>query len=456
MKGAKRASARIRRPEHGDPHPPVATEPADDNASRRWLTRVILASAILIPLVISIGGENAFRYPKELALRLETILLVAMLVCFWAFGRLALSLDIRQKWFALTAMICFWTILSACFSTNRLVSLPPTIRVLEYALVFTLTVLVLHGRQTWIAGVIVPPAIVNAIIYLLQEGDVWSPFDTSSALEKHIGRTALIGNPNDVGGYFVVPALLAVTLAMVHRRRRIVWAGAAGVLIIATFMTQTVAAIGALVVALIVLFALWFRSWLKALSAFLIIVICAGAISVAYRPLRDRAAAMREAVLKRDYDAFSAARMLPFLAAAEMVRDRPLIGVGPGCFAYNFFEYKLGVQKRHRWLFGPTVTGNNFGEVHNDHLQVASETGLPGYALFLAALVLIAAGSIRRRDAESGNDDDGSRAEFVRLLSLPLAVSLFVLALAQFPLELVAPTHGYLWAAAAVVSWRRW
>ncbi|MEA2337122.1 MAG: hypothetical protein QOE82_1129 [Thermoanaerobaculia bacterium] len=433
-----------------------------DDRANRWLLWIIAAAAVLIPLTMSASGEDTFRYPKELALRLEVILLVVTLVWFWAFERLRLPLDVRQKWPALTAMICCWTILTTLFSTNRLVSLPPTIRVLEYALVFVVTVLVLRGRPLWIAGVIVPSAIVNAAVYILQEFEIWEPFDTSHALEKHLERTALIGNPNDVGSYFVVPALIAATLALVHRRGRVWWAGAAIVLIAATFITHTIAAIGALIVALVVLAGLWLRSWPKALGAFLVLVLVAGAVSATYPPLRQRLALMREAVAHRDYEALSAARMLPFFAAAEMTRDQPLLGVGPGCFSYNFFEYKLRVQQRHRWLFGPGITGYNFGEVHNDHLQVASETGLPGYALFMAALVLIAAGSLPRRAAiERDNDDnddndDSPRGELVRLLSLPLALSLFVLALAQFPLELVAPTHAYLWGAGILVSWRRW
>src|SRR5205085_9730519 len=124
----------------------------------------------------SAAGQDTFRYPKELALRLETILLAVVLISFWAFERLRLPFDIRQKWVALTAMICCWTIVTALFSTNRLVSIPPAIRVLEYALIFTVTVLLLRGRPLWIAGVIVPSAIVNAVIYALQEFEIWQPF----------------------------------------------------------------------------------------------------------------------------------------------------------------------------------------------------------------------------------------------------------------------------------------
>jgi len=431
-----------------------SSPPEEAAAALRWLTPIIAAGALLIPLVMSLSGEDAFRFPKELALRTEVILIVIILALAWAFGHLGLPrLDLRAKWLVLTVLICAWTIVCALASTNHLVSIPPTVRVLEYALVFVATVLVLRARPSWFAGLIVLPAIVNGIIYILQELDIWSPFDTTSAIEKHIGRTALIGNPNDVGGYFVVPALVALALALSSRRFRLAWALAAAFIVAATFMTHTVAAIGALAVALFVMFAIWLRSWPKTLAALLVLVVAAVIPFTAYGPLRERARLMRDALQRRDFETLSAARTLPFLTAAEMIRDRPLVGAGPGGFAYNFFDYKLRLQQRQRKLFEHT-TEMNFGEVHNDHLQIATEAGVPGYALFLAALVLVASATWRSRTAPPENTDDESRAAFVRLLALPLVVSMFILALAQFPLELVAPTCAYLWAAAAIVAWR--
>jgi len=132
------------------------------------------------------------------------------------------------------------------------------------------------------------------------------------------------------------------------------------------------------------------------------------------------------------------------------VRDHPLTGVGPGGFAFQYFDYKLRIQEQHPSLFGPHgATPENFGEVHNDHLQVAAEIGLPGYVLFAAALLFLAAPAWRTAQVQS------PRNELVRVLALPLAVSFAVLAIAQFPLELVAATHAYLWAASAVVAWSR-
>jgi O-antigen ligase len=427
---------------------------ADVSVGQRWLTAIIAAGALLIPVVMSLSGEDVFRFPKELALRAEVILIIVVLSLAWGFGRLGLPrLDFRAKWLALTALICAWTIVCAFVSTNHLVSIPPAVHVLECGLLFVVTVLVLRARPAWFAGIIVVPAILNAIIYILQELDIWSPFDTSAVFEKHIGRTALIGNPNDVGGYFVVPALVALALALSGRRFRLAWAGVAALILGATYMTHTVAAIGALAVALFVMFAVWLRSWAKTFVVFLVLVVAAAIPFATYQPLRDRATLMRDALKRRDFETFSAARTLPFLTAAEMISDHPIVGVGPGGFAYNFFDYKLRLQQRHRELFEHT-TEMNYAEVHNDHLQVASETGLPGYALFLAALLLVASASWRHQTVTAATTDDESRGEFARLLALPLAASLFILALAQFPLELVAPTHTYLWAAAAIVAWR--
>lgn len=413
---------------------------------------IIAAGALVIPLAISWTADNAFRYPKELVLRAEVIFIIAILAVGWGFGRLDLpQLDLRANWLRLTAAICVWTIICALASTNRRVSVPPTARVLLYAVLFVVTVLILRRRPAWFAGIIVPPAIVNSAIYILQELEIWSPFDTSGAAEKHLGRTALIGNPNDVGGYLIVPALVAMALALSRRRGRPLWAAAAVLILVATFMTHTVAAIGAVSVALFVMLMLWLRSWPARLAAFVAIVILGAVPFAAYAPLRDRVAIMRDALRRRDYETLSASRTLPFLTSAAMIRDRPLTGVGPGGFAYNFFEYKLRLQQRRRDLFEHT-TEINFGEVHNDHLQVAAETGLPGYALFLAALVILGAASRPKTGADDPVDAD--HADFVRLLALPLAVSMFILALAQFPLELIAPTHAYLWAAAAIVAWR--
>jgi O-antigen ligase len=89
----------------------------------------------------------------------------------------------------------------------------------------------------------------------------------------------------------------------------------------------------------------------------------------------------------------------------------------------------------------------NWGEVHNDHLQVAAETGLPGYALFLGAIAICAG---KRRTIAST-----AESAFARAMRWPLATLIFVLCLAQFPLELAAPRLMLLTIGALCLTWDR-
>lgn len=408
---------------------------------------------VIIPLFISRTGEAVFRYPKELALRVEVLAIVAVLSAAWGFGRIGLAKPrIGEKWLVLLLLICGWTIISAICSANPQVAGPPIALVLEYGVLFVMTVAVLRRRSLRFAGFIVPAAVLNAIVYLLQETEIWRPFEVSSS-DKHLTRTALIGNPNDVGSYLVAPALVATALALTRRREWVLWGSAAAMITVATFATETVGAIGALIVGLLVIFPLALRSWRLIVVAVLAVAGMLAAGFLLYPPLRARAVLMRTALAGRDYDTLLAARSIPFMTAAAMVHDHPLTGVGPGGFAYEFFDYKLRAQAQHRWLFRAGASEYNFGEVHNDHLQVAAETGLPGYALLLTATILVSLGSWRRRTTSYTEGDDG-RGEYVRILATPLAVSFLVLALVQFPLELVAPASSYLFAASTVIAWR--
>jgi O-antigen ligase len=139
-------------------------------------------------------------------------------------------------------------------------------------------------------------------------------------------------------------------------------------------------------------------------------------------------------------DALLPGRATAFLSALEMVKDRPLTGVGPGCFGFEYFPYKLRVELKHPSLMMSGSRTLNFGETHNDHLQTLAQTGVPGYLLFLAALIWLARISMRAPAAEVPE-------RFARFASLPLAVCFAVVTLPEFVLELAAPTTCALAAA---------
>jgi small-conductance mechanosensitive channel len=99
----------------------------------------------------------------------------------------------------------------------------------------------------------------------------------------------------------------------------------------------------------------------------------------------------------------------------------------------------------------------SFAETHNDHLQVAAETGLPGYAIFLSALFVLAWPSRRRAVIASGAavPPQTVRRSFAHAFRAPLAAAFFVAALAQFPLQLAAPRLAFITLAALAVGWDR-
>jgi O-antigen ligase len=141
----------------------------------------------------------------------------------------------------------------------------------------------------------------------------------------------------------------------------------------------------------------------------------------------------------------SSYRLPAFVAAWRMFRGRPLVGVGPGVFGTQFMTYKLALDADHpNWI---RVGNQNFGEVHNDHLQLLAETGLPGYLLFVAALALLARLSFARREVIT------ERIRFARTFALPAAASFAVLALAHFPMQLTSTMVPAVFLAALAFAW---
>jgi O-antigen ligase len=139
-------------------------------------------------------------------------------------------------------------------------------------------------------------------------------------------------------------------------------------------------------------------------------------------------------------------RLPAYSAALAMFRERPLLGVGPGVFRALYLPYKLRLDAEHpQWI---RLGNQSFGQVHNDHLQILAETGLPGYLIFLAALALVARLSFARRD------ETDARTRFVTTYAFPGMVALFVLALAHFPLQLTSHIVPAAYLSALCIAWK--
>ncbi|HET8774918.1 MAG TPA: O-antigen ligase family protein [Thermoanaerobaculia bacterium] len=405
----------------------------------RAILVVLAIGLIVLPVTIVRDGADTFRLPKELVFRAEAIVLLALLVLRMKVRDLATA-----RWrpeFALTAAVVAWAVVVTATSTNRALSLDSLITILAGAAIFIATCIAAESRSREAVDILMIGCCVNAAITILQELDLWQPLP---ATEGHYGSVGLMGNPNGVGTLLVVPAVAAMVMATTALgKRRWSYLGVTLLLVSGLIASATRMALIAFVVSVLVLSLTQARR--AAIAAGVLVVLVGLAVlapsTVVGRSIRE----LRDAAVKRDYQVLFSERLPPFLAAAEMVRDHPLLGVGPGCFRYHYMPYRVALAGKYpaEWTRGFPM---NWDAVHNDHLQVAAEAGLLGYVLFLAALGLL----VRRVPAGTS-----PRAVFARALRWPLVIAIFLVSLGQFPLELAAPRLMFLTLGALCITWNR-
>lgn len=407
--------------------------------------------AVMLPLLISPHGHDVFRFPKELAIRAAAIALVTGAALFALHRRWKPNIDPRDPVLYMAAAIATWTLVTTLTSTNKALSTTTLGWVLALMVIFIGTYLSARLRSVHAAAILLVPAVINAAVVLLQSSRIWQPF-AFAEVEERATRTGLLGNPRDVAAYIVVPALIAVALAIVHQGQyRIAYAACAVLLALPVFVTLGLAGlaaygIGCLAIALLAAAPRWRFTVLAVTAAAL------AAIVLASPPLRQRVRTTFDMARQGNVDTALSNRGTAFLAAWQMGIDHPLTGVGPGTFAWQYYDYKLAVERKHPQLLQSPTRHLNFGEAHNDHLQTFAVAGIPGYLLFLGAALMLAAPSLRSRSAAEG--DDFRRQEFARLASLPIAVAILVNAIGFFPLELAASVGTYIVAAGICLAWR--
>ena len=413
---------------------------------RQTISRVALAAVALSPLIFS-GGADPFRLPKEILIRAATIVIAAAFGIALLFGQTRITREqLRRPEVLLPLAIMGWTGICALMATNRALAAFGLLYVWSMAVLWlALQSSVRTLRLETALLIVLAPALINALLAILQRLRIWNPFHFAPDTTPNLMNTGLLGNPDYVGAYLVAPALVAAAAAIASSQRRWLFAGIAVLLSGGTLIVHSITAVAALMVGLIAL--AWMLHWQRALIGTLAVIVAVILATAVYKPLHARFDLALDHFSEGDYDALLSGRLGAFAAAWEMVVDHPVTGVGPHCYRYQFFNYRLLASDRYPEAMRFAEKGANFGETHNDHLQVLAETGLPGYALMLTAMVLIAARSFRR------TADPSPQHRFATLLALPLILSLATLALAQFPLALPAVLALYLFLSALVVRW---
>jgi O-antigen ligase len=378
-----------------------------------------------------------------MALRAEALVILSVFL-----GALVLGSAKRirfDRWLILPVVALIWMAIVAITSTN------PTVSALRLAagaatfIVFVATMQSADGARVFLPllGLPLGAAVANAVVVILEELNIWAPFSPNPELTHHLQSNAFIGNPNEVGSYLAVAALACMAAAIADVARRRWFVIAAVVLLAGVVASQTLTAVVALIAGAFVLFAL--ISWKHALAAAVVPLVVVACVA----PLRDRAVNMARMFRSGDYNLLVSDRLAPSVSAFLMTVDHPLTGVGPGAFGWNYYDYKPRAEQRFPLLQAAWSRGMNFGEVHNDHLQVLAEGGVPGYLMFLALAAMLGAISLRGVSAA-----DSAPQRFAVLLALPLSVLWLVLSLGQFPLETTAVRMLIVHFAALCAAWR--
>jgi putative inorganic carbon (HCO3(-)) transporter len=402
---------------------------------RRLMTAVSIAALGLIPVLIDRAGYDPWRLPKEILFRASAIVGALLLVLATLARQVNWRRLQRQKSIALLlGAIVVWAIVTTALSSNRTLSVDALVTTVASAILFLLFYFSFETKPQ-VFAVLLAGAVINAVIVVLQRFDIWNFLDPKAAEQWDTGHrlmtTGLLGNANDAGSFLSLAVLTAVVLAVVSGgKHRLLAIAVAIFLAIALAATETLTAIAAASAGIVPILIPRLRqrtTWL----AVLIIVAIALAVSVSNEALRGRFYAAVASLKAGRYATAISGRAIPFIAATRMFIDHPIRGVGPGCFKYHFYQYKIAAERDYPNLQHAQMRMFNFGEVHNDHLQIAAETGIVGYILFLAANVAFV---IITRQAKSSEPE----MRFAREAGLAFPAAFLVLALAQFPLELAA------------------
>jgi O-antigen ligase len=420
----------------------------------RWralaISALVLTGAFALPLVFRRDPTEMFRLPKTMFFRAEAILIAGVALAAILAGASIPRLKRRDPWLLMPLIAL------AAFAVLTLTSTKPQLSIgalgaaAATAVVFFATVAAARTGGWLFVAAPLAAAIINALLVIIEETNLWMPFGVQSGVPHHVQCDALIGNPNEVGGYLGAAALAAIA-AIASRNAEDRWnlrdVIVAAMLVVALFACQTLTSMIAFVAA--VFFMAVISSWRKAIAVSAIAIAATVLVVLLIAPFRHRATKVIYWARAGDYNEIATERFTPFVAAWTMFTDHPLTGVGPGAFAWQYYDYKIRAERRFPSLRRVYSRGTNYGEVHNDHLQTLAEGGVIGYGVFATLL-----GALAFLSFKNAATDPDWRRRFVHHLALPLAIFWIVLSIAQFPMETTMIRALFVHFAALCVGWR--
>jgi putative inorganic carbon (HCO3(-)) transporter len=284
-----------------------------------------------------------------------------LVLLYWAIATVATAMSPVKAaafvgWQKLTLYMLFFALLARVLRSPRIRSW-----LIAVYLLAALAVSV-YGLQQWFSG---SAALATWV-------------DPTSPLSKTTRVYSYLGNPNLLAGY-LIPSVVFSILAFFSWERwmckalAVVMTAVNGACLILTFSRGGWIGLVFSLLVLVLLLAHWWsiylpRFWRKwALP--IVLGTAAGIVLlavVAVEPLRDRFSS----IFAGRGDSSNNFRINVWMAVIEMIKDRPLLGIGPGNVAFNKI-YPLYQRPRFSALSAYSIV-----------LEVAVETGLIGLACF--------------------------------------------------------------------------
>lgn len=323
-------------------------------------------------VLLSVLGVVAFR--RDVDLRLSSIAIVPVVFVFWHSFRMFTMVDrnpLPSDWY-------LYLIIGFCASQ-----------------------FLRSADDVWRLAKCIVIAVALSSVYGFIQAAGWDPFPWSARdIEEYRGLPATYANPNFAGHALVIALPLALGLLWRMRgAQRLLWLVAFALMLTHLYLTHMrggpVALIGAgLFLALVYA---WIRRGVtpERAGARLLLVGIAATLVVGATGIF---LAARTPDTPLPLDSSVALRLNGYHGAAQMALDHPVFGVGSGNYPAEAPRYWSDYEAR--WFAN---TGKMNQHVHNDLLETAAETGLPGAALYIAMMLAGILGSLRlMRDDQSG------------------------------------------------------
>jgi O-antigen ligase len=353
-------------------------------------------------LLVDPRAEGAFEAPKRLA-ALTAIVAATLAVLTlsrltvprpWRIGPTERRVALYLFLFAIGGAM-----LAALASPRRAVSLDAIRVMFLFGLLLPLGAsrCLERGRSRALLAVFLVVCAINAVASILEALGVFEPL----AIESITGRVSSVGFVGNEGYLALLMALAAVATlgaalnASTAPIRAAAWS-ALPLFLIALAFTRDVTgwialAVGALPFVRERMVDRARRAWMAAAM----LALLAGVMSIP--ALRARVAGIAHKAETAEWNSMLSYRPVPWSAALEMIRERPLLGYGPGTFAAEFVPHRLRAEIFwSRRLVNPQLN-SFYAQAHCEYLQALAEAGIPAGLAATAAFTLLLIGLVRKR-----------------------------------------------------------